>query len=323
MNKKNFIPTINVCSLIKSEFDTKEYYKALKKIEKACSKVGFFQIINHGISMKNINNICKVGNKFFNSSKKNKIKLAPKKWNSKNKNIYRGYFPNDVNGKEGLDIGDLKVTKNYAKNVKNQYIEYIDLNKSIDKKSIKILSNYFDNIYELCEILFQGIIKLYNKDAKISKRVFSRYKTLSTLRFNYYPNQSKPIEISKQDGVALGCETHVDSGIFTVLYQDKNGGLQVQNRKNQKWYNVPFNKNALVVNTGRALEFLSKGKFKATNHRVLWNKKKRISIPFFFEPSYDFKMNNSYLNGSKSNNRGLIYEKFLNLSLKKFIEYQR
>ena len=228
-----------------------------------------------------------------------------------------------MNGKEGLDIGDLKVTKKYANNTKNQYIEYIDLNKSIDKSSIKILSNYFDDIYDLCEILFQGIIKLYNKDIKISKNAFSRYKTLSTLRFNYYPNQSKPIEISKQDGVALGCETHVDSGIFTVLYQDKKGGLQVQNRKNQKWYDVPFNKNALVVNTGRALEFLSKGKFKATNHRVLWNKKKRMSIPFFFEPSYDFKMNKSYLNGSKSNNKGLIYEKFLNLSLKKFIEYQR
>ncbi len=69
--------------------------------------------------------------------------------------------------------------------------------------------------------MFQGIIKLYNRDVKISKKAFSRYKTLSTLRFNYYPNQSKPIEISKQDGVALGCETHVDSGIFTVLYQDR------------------------------------------------------------------------------------------------------
>ena len=78
-----------------------------------------------------------------------------------------------------------------------------------------------------------------------------------------------------------------------------------------------------MVNTGRALEFLSRGKFKATNHRVLWNKKKRMSIPFFFEPSYDFKMNKSYLNKSKINNNGLIYEKFLNQSLKKFKEYQR
>ena len=157
----------------------------------------------------------------------------------------------------------------------------------------------------------------------ISSKAFSRLKTLSTLRFNYYPNQTKPIEISKQDGVALGCETHVDSGIFTILYQDKKGGLQVQNRKTQKWYDVPFNKKALVVNSGRALEFLSKGQFKATNHRVLWNKSKRLSVPFFFEPSYDFKMNKSFLNSKNYANSGQIYEKFLNKSLKKFIEYQR
>ena len=320
---KNLIPTINISSIVKNNFENKKSINTINSIKKACIDIGFFQVTGHGISQKKIKDICNIGNKFFNSSKKNKIKLAPKKWNFRNKNIYRGYFPNDVNGKEGLDIGDLKVTKRYANNIKNQYIEYLNLNKSIDKKSIKILSNYFDNIYDLSEILFKGIIKLYNKDTKISKRAFSRFKTLSTLRFNYYPNQSKPVEISKQDGVALGCETHVDSGVFTVLYQDKKGGLQVQNRKNKKWYNVPFNKKALVVNTGRALEFLSRGKFKATNHRVLWNKKKRMSIPFFFEPSYDFKMNTSYLNKSKINNNGLIYEKFLNKSLKKFIEYQR
>ena len=153
--------------------------------------------------------------------------------------------------------------------------------------------------------------------------MFSRYKTLSTLRFNFYPKQNKPVEISKQDGVALGSETHVDSGIFTVLYQDKTAGLQVQNRKNKKWYNVPFNNNAFVVNTGRAMEFLSKGKYKATNHRVIWNKKKRMSIPFFFEPSFDFKMKKSFLNENYNKKEEMVYEKFLNKSLKKFIEYQR
>ncbi len=320
---KNLIPTINISPIVKSDFESSKSIATINKIKKACINIGFFQVTGHGISQRNIKDICKVGNKFFNSSKKNKRKLSPKKWNPKNKNIYRGYFPNDVNGKEGLDIGDLKVTQKYAQKLKNQYIEYLNLNKSIDKKSIKILSIYFDEIFILGEVLFKSIIKLYNKDINNSKKIFSRLKTLSTLRFNYYPNQTSPVEISKQDGVALGCETHVDSGIFTILYQDKKGGLQVQNRKNKKWYNVPFNKNAFVINTGRALEFLSRGKFKATNHRVLWNKKKRMSIPFFFEPSYDFKMNKSFLNGSKINNDGLIYEKFLNQSLKKFVEYQR
>ena len=321
---KNLIPTINISSIINQDFNSNKSIETINKIKKACINIGFFQVIGHGINKKNIRNICNVGNKFFNSSENNKRKLSPKKWNNKNKNIYRGYFPNDVNGKEGLDIGDLKVTKKYATTKKKQYIEHINLNKSFNKKSIKILSKYFDEIFTLGETLFKSVIRLYNKDLQISKLAFSRLKTLSTLRFNYYPNQKKPVEISKQDGAALGCETHVDSGIFTILHQDKKGGLQVQNRKNKKWYDVPYNKNALVVNTGLALQYLSKGKFKATNHRVLWNKKKRMSVPFFFEPSYDFKMSRSFLNrSSKIKDNGFIYEKFLNKSLKKFVEYQR
>ncbi len=86
---------------------------------------------------------------------------------------------------------------------------------------------------------------------------------------------------------------------------------------------MPFNKKALVVNTGRALEFLTKGKFKATNHRVLWNKSERLSVPFFFEPSFDFKMDQSFLKGPRNKNKAQKYENFLYDSLKKFIEYQR
>ena len=320
---KNYIPTINISSLIKNNFETQSAFKTIKEIEKACVNIGFFQVTGHGLNLKEIKNICDVGNKFFNLPEIKKRKLSPKKWNKKNKNLYRGYFPNDVNGKEGLDIGDLKVTKKYSSKIKNQYIEYLDLNTCFNKTSIRALNKYFENIYNLSETLFKSVIKLNKLNPSLSSKAFSRLKTLSTLRFNFYPNQTTPVEISKQDGVALGCETHVDSGIFTVLYQDKKGGLQVQNRKTKKWYDVPFNKKALVVNTGRALEFLSRGKFKATNHRVLWNKSKRLSIPFFFEPSYDFKMNRSFLNSKKYSNTGQIYEKFLNQSLKKFIEYQR
>jgi|TARA_X000001036_G_scaffold10004_1_gene8866 isopenicillin N synthase-like dioxygenase len=320
---KSYIPTVNISSLLKSDFNSLSAKNTLLKIERACVDIGFFQVIGHGIDIKEINNICKIGNRFFNSPIENKNKLAPKKWNKKNKNTYRGYFPNTVNGKEGLDLGDLKITPNNLKKYKSPYIEYLNLNKSLSKSSIKSLSNYFDHIFSLSEILFKSIIKLYKKDESISNQAFSRVKTLSTLRFNYYPNQTKPVEISKQDGVALGCETHVDSGVFTVLYQDKKGGLQVQNRKNKKWYDVPFNKNALIVNTGLALEYLSKGRFKATNHRVLWNKTERMSIPFFFEPSYDFVMHPSFLNGSKSGKKGIFFQKFLQNSLKKFIEYQR
>ena len=87
---KNYIPTINIASILNSNFNSTEAVKTVKKIEKACVDIGFFQVVGHGINLNKINKICKIGHTFFNSPNSNKIKLAPKKWNKKNKNLYRG-----------------------------------------------------------------------------------------------------------------------------------------------------------------------------------------------------------------------------------------
>ena len=89
---KNIIPTINISSIVKNGFESPKSINTINKIKKACVDIGFFQITGHGISQKNIKSICNVGNKFFNSSKKNKIKLSPKKWNPKNKMFIEGIF---------------------------------------------------------------------------------------------------------------------------------------------------------------------------------------------------------------------------------------
>ena len=51
---KNFIPTINISSLIKNNFENQNAFKTIKEIEKACINVGFFQITGHGINLKEI-----------------------------------------------------------------------------------------------------------------------------------------------------------------------------------------------------------------------------------------------------------------------------
>ena len=321
--RKKFIPTINI-SKFKLKNNNSNNKKILNQIQRACIEVGFFQIVGHGIEKNLIHKITRTAHKFFNSKEDNKYKLAPKKWNKSNNNVYRGYFPSDVNGKEGLDIGDPLISNLFVKKNKRKKIEKLNLSKSLNRNSIAVINKYYGKIFDLSEMLFKIIISVSKKNPELSKVAFQRVKTLSTLRFNFYPKQEEPVEVSKQDGVALGCETHVDSGIFTVLYQDKKGGLQVQNRRTKRWYDVPFNKNALVVNTGLALEYLTNGKYKATNHRVLWNKSKRLSIPFFFEPSFDFKMNKTFFANKKYNKYlGINYDNFLKNSLKKFVEYNR
>jgi isopenicillin N synthase-like dioxygenase len=187
-----------------------------------------------------------------------------------------------------------------------------------------IIDDYYNSVFELGLKLFKSIISVYSDNVDLADQAFVRPKTLSTLRFNFYQKQDKPVEVSAQDGVALGCETHVDSGIMTILYQDKKGGLQVQNRHTLEWHDVPHDPNAYVVNTGLALEYLTNGKMKATNHRVLFNQEERISIPFFFEPSYDFKLDPKYLEISEDHKYEIDnYEDFLTNSLKKFVEYDR
>ena len=70
--KQNYIPTINISSLVNKDLGSKESLKIIKKIEKACVEVGFFQVIGHGIDHKKIKKIVKIGEKFFKLNTKKK-----------------------------------------------------------------------------------------------------------------------------------------------------------------------------------------------------------------------------------------------------------
>ena len=99
---KNYIPTINISSLIKNNFETQSAYKKIKEIEKACVNIGFFQVTGHGLNLKEIKKICEIGNKFFNLSDIKKKKLSPKKWNKKNKNLYSCLLYTSPSPRDGL-----------------------------------------------------------------------------------------------------------------------------------------------------------------------------------------------------------------------------
>ena len=62
---KNYIPTINISSLVKNNFESRSAFKTIKEIEKACVKVCFFQITGHGLNLRDIKKVCDVGNKFL------------------------------------------------------------------------------------------------------------------------------------------------------------------------------------------------------------------------------------------------------------------
>ena len=140
---------INISSLLKSDFNSLSSNNTIKKIERACVEVGFFQIIGHEIEIRKINNICKIGSKFFNSSEENKKKLetpiilltAKGEANDRIEGLEIGaddYLPKPFEPKELiLRIQNIieKTKKNYQKRIVNFENIKIDLNRQLILKS--------------------------------------------------------------------------------------------------------------------------------------------------------------------------------------------
>ncbi len=102
-----------------------------------------------------------------------------------------------------------------------------------------------------------------------------------TLRLLHYP----PVKYVS-DG-QLGAGAHTDYGTLTVLFQDAEGGLQVQGLDG-KWIDAPPIPGTVVINTGDLISRWSNDFFKSTPHRVVPRpaamKNGRLSIAFFSDP---------------------------------------
>lgn len=106
----------------------------------------------------------------------------------------------------------------------------------------------------------------------------------ASLALNYYPPLASPPEAAAdKDGeeeVSIG--SHTDFQLFTILWQDSVGGLEVLNRAGQ-WVRARPVEGAVVVNIADYLERVTNGKYQSTVHRAVNRSgKERVSMPFFF-----------------------------------------
>ncbi|KAF6177047.1 hypothetical protein GIB67_015922 [Kingdonia uniflora] len=100
----------------------------------------------------------------------------------------------------------------------------------------------------------------------------------SFIRLNHYPPCPTP-------DLTLGVGRHKDPGALTVLAQDNVGGLDVK-RKDGEWVRVNPIPSSYIINLGDCCQVWSNDKYVSAEHRVTVNsKRKRFSIPFFFNSS--------------------------------------
>ncbi|GFY97570.1 ethylene-forming enzyme [Actinidia rufa] len=84
-----------------------------------------------------------------------------------------------------------------------------------------------------------------------------------------------------------GLRAHTDAGGIILLFQDdKVSGLQLL--KDGKWIDVPPMRHSIVINLGDQLEVITNGKYKSVLHRVIAQTDgNRMSIASFYNPGSD------------------------------------
>ncbi|KAI1202163.1 2OG-Fe(II) oxygenase [Nemania serpens] len=116
----------------------------------------------------------------------------------------------------------------------------------------------------------------------------------AALALNYYPPLQAPQgqgstsqgrgegegESEGEAEVSIG--SHTDFQLFTILWQDDSGGLQVLNRRGQ-WINARPVAGTFVVNIADYMQRITNDRYVSTVHRAQNRSgKERISMPFFF-----------------------------------------
>jgi isopenicillin N synthase-like dioxygenase len=87
---------------------------------------------------------------------------------------------------------------------------------------------------------------------------------------------------------------HTDFGWLTILNQSFSEvcSLQMQDSETKEWRPIPAKKGALIINIGDMMAKWTQGRYIPQVHRVIHTgANDRISVPFFFNPSIDAKVN--------------------------------
>ncbi|MBM4074004.1 MAG: isopenicillin N synthase family oxygenase, partial [Planctomycetes bacterium] len=249
------IPLIDIAPLVAKGADSAP--KVVEAIRKACMEVGFMQFINHGVPRAALDRLFGEAQKFFNLPLAERMTVA-----MEHSPHFRGYLPlrykGDVyegeNLQEAFNIFHERPPGGNPTNGPNQW-----------PAAVPALRPTMMSYFAECEKLAFKLVPAFALALGFKSNHFDDMfrEPMIMLKLNHYPLQEKP-EHDKEIGV-LG---HSDSGCFTILWQDNNGGLEVLN-KNKEWVGVPPVDGAYVINLGQMMQVLSNGQFSATEHRVI------------------------------------------------------
>ncbi len=262
-----------------------------REIAQTCADIGFFYIVNHGISAGRITEMFDAARRFFALPPEARAEVEMSKATH-----YRGYIPTKTMSQKPqfeASAAELKgnlydafqIHPEFAKDdpdvLKGKPLHWQNIWPSAMPDLKPLMERYFTEVSALA----RQMLKLFALGLDLPETGLDHFfkKALMQLRIIHYPPQPP-----NDPGENMGLRPHTDSGAFTILAQDQLGGLEILPRGHTEWIQVPPLKDSYVINLGEMMKVWSDGTLQATPHRVI-NRfgEERYSMPFFMTPEFD------------------------------------
>ncbi|MEH0577807.1 isopenicillin N synthase family dioxygenase [Streptomyces sp. B21-108] len=256
------------------------------QLHSAAHDVGFFQLVGHGVSPQETEELLSAMRRFFALPEEQRLAI-----DNVNSPHFRGYTRTGdertggrQDWRDQLDIGAERPARipgpgepaYWWLQGPNQWPDGLPELRSAALAWVERLSGVAERLLHELLAAIGAPVDFY--DAVFGERAHPHLKLVR------YPG-------SAGDGGGQGVGAHKDYGFLTLLLQDRVGGLQVQ-REDGLFHDVPPLEGAFVVNLGELLEVATNGYLLATNHRVVSppSAVERFSVPFFYNPRLDARV---------------------------------
>jgi isopenicillin N synthase-like dioxygenase len=257
-----------------------------RRLHDAAHRVGFFQLVGHGIDAAEADALLALVREFFALPRDQREALS-----NLNSPHFRGYtrIGGELTGgrsdwRDQLDVG----TELPAPRLGPDDPAYLWLEgpnqwpESLPELRTRIL-DWQKRLATIAHTLLRELLDALGAPPDFFDAAFAERPALHT-KLIRYPGRAP-------DGSEQGVGWHKDYGFLTLLLQDEHGGLQVQGPDDSVIDVAPL-PGAFVVNLGELLEIATEGYLVATNHRVVSPASgvERYSLPFFYNPRLDAKI---------------------------------
>jgi len=280
------LPVIDIRALTTPQAGAPALAAVAHQLDAAARQYGFFYASGHGVDLALIEQLARLSRVFFAQDEATKLRIPM----SAGGRAWRGYFPtggeltsNRPDWKEGLYLGS-ELGAEHPRVRAGTLLHGANLWPAIDGFRTTVL-DYLAALTTLGHALMGGLAL----GLGLPQHWFAEHGTqdpLILLRLFNYPSRPVPPGTDALWGVG----EHTDYGLLTMLWQDDVGGLQV--RTDAGWIEAPPVPGTFVCNVGDMLDRMTGGRYRSVPHRVAINTsgRDRLSIPLFFDPDFDARV---------------------------------